>query len=261
MKERLYYSTTLIIKMKNKIKLNNEDKPMEIVDHLDEMRHRILICLSILVFSISILFYFSDILLVFFTDPFYKKVTNETLKIFNLPESLLLRLKSSLIVSILIVFPIILFNIWRYIRPAIDLKHRNIFRINFFLGLLLFYLGAAFAFFIMLPFSIEMFLKFKPPNSENLINHSKYLNMVFYFLFIMGTIFQLPVIINILTSVGLLTPEILSKKRKYAIVIIWVTAALLTPADILTQIIVATPLMFLYEIAILFSRITYRKKA
>ena len=92
-----------------------------------------------------------------------------------------------------------------------------------------------------------------------MFNYSLYLNLVFYFIIGMGIIFQLPVIINLLTSLGLITPKFLSSKRKYAIVIIWIAAALLTPADILTQFLVAIPLMFLYEIAILLSKFSYNK--
>ncbi|MBN1500005.1 MAG: twin-arginine translocase subunit TatC [Spirochaetes bacterium] len=244
---------------KNKAGSNKiEDPAMDVVEHLSELRLRLIFVLMLIIISTCILFYYSEYILDYLTQPFHASTEIKRLNIFGLTEGFSLRLKSSVIASLFLTFPVILLQIWGYIKPAIEKKQRRLFRVNLFFAVLFFYTGSAFAFLMLLPFTIDMLISFIPQKMNNLINASNYLNFIFYMSAGMGAVFELPVIINILTGIGLLTPSFLSGKRKYAIIIIWITAAVITPADVLSQIIVAVPLMFLYELAIIFSWFTYK---
>lgn len=246
------------VKMKHITTNNNAE--MSVIEHLDEMRHRLLLCLLLLIILTLLFFYYSDIILNYISQPFYKYTKLEKMHVFGITEAFTVKLKTSLILSIFVSIPFYLLQIWLYIKPAIEKINRTFFRINLFVGLLLFYIGIFFTFYILLPFTIEMLIKFTPSYIQNTQNISDYLNLIFYTVFLIGIVFELPIIINILTGIGIVNHKLLVKKRKYAIVGIWICAAIITPADILTQIIVAIPLMFLYEIAILFSLITFKRK-
>lgn len=246
--------------MKKNKKVTTDDEPMSVVAHLDELRHRLLICLTLIITATGVSFYFSENILRFLSNPFFKYTGLKIIHVFGITESFTIRLKSSFILALLTTIPIIILQVWLYIKPAVERPVRKYFRINLFLAIVLFYTGAAFTFLILLPFSIEMLIKFTPDFVQNTQNFSDYLNLIFYMIFMIGIIFELPVAVNLLTATGIISPSFLIKKRKYAIVAIWVISAIITPADIITQIIVAVPLMFLYEIAILFSRLTYRRK-
>ncbi len=243
---------------KEKLKIiKDDDKPKDVVEHLSELRFRFLLILACLIISACAAFYFSDYVLDFLTAPYYK-ISSSGLNIFNLAEGFSLKLKSSVIIALLFNFPLIILQTWGYIKPAIEKGNRWLIRVNIFFSFVFFYAGCAFAFFMLLPFTIDMLIKFIPEKMNSTINASNYIDFIFFMSASMGAIFELPVIINILTGLGLITPRFLSQKRKYAIIVIWVVAAVITPADVLSQIAVAIPLMFLYEIAILFSYITYR---
>jgi len=235
------------------------DKPMSVVGHLDEFRSRILISLASVIILTIVGFSFSDYLLNFLNEPFLE--TGQKLNIFNLTGGFVLRLKASVVAALLLSFPIIIFQIWRFIRPAISKKDRNFSRLSLLASILLFYGGMAFVFYGLLPFAIKMLLSFIGQEMLSTIGANDYMSFIFLFSLAMGFLFELPIVVMILTKIGLLSSHFLIQKRKYAVVIIWVIAALITPADILSQILVAVPLMFLYEISIFISKfISIRKR-
>lgn len=238
--------------------LSRGDMPMGIVDHLDEFRSRILIILGSIILLTVASFFFSEHILNFINKPFLE--TGQRLNIFKLAGGFILRLKSSVIVALMLAIPIIIWQLWRFIKPAIGKDDRRFAGWALFVSLFLFYGGMAFVFFLLLPFAIKMLLSFITTEMLSTIGASDYLSFIFLFSVAMGLLFELPIVVMILTRIGLITPQFLATKRKYAVVIIWVVGALITPADILSQIMVAIPLMFLYEISILISRVVYRRK-
>lgn len=235
------------------------DTPMTVVGHLDEFRSRILIVLGVLITLTFVNFFFSEQIVNYINKPFLS--TGNKLNVFKLTSGFIIRLKASAGTAILMTFPLIIFHIWRYIVPAIDKKERMFSRLSIIASVLLFYSGAAFVFFLLLPLMIEVLLSFIPSEMLSTIGADDYLSFIFLLCLAMGLIFELPIIILVLTRIGIITPALLISKRKVALVVIWVFAAIITPPDPLSQSLVAVPLMFLYELSILISKfMVIRKK-
>lgn len=238
--------------------LSRGDVPMGVIDHLDEFRSRLLIILgTIIIFTVAG-FFFSDYLLMVLTKPF--DTTGHKLNIFKLTGGFLIRLKASFVSGLLLGIPVIVFQIWRFISPAIGKDARKFSRNLLLLAPLLFYGGIAFVFFGVLPFAIDMLLKFIGKEMLSTIGANDYLSFVMVFGIAMGLLFELPIIATILTRAGIISPQFLVQKRKVAVIAIWIVAALITPQDLFSQILVAVPLMFLYEISILISRVVFRNR-
>ncbi|HPS59536.1 MAG TPA: twin-arginine translocase subunit TatC [Spirochaetota bacterium] len=238
--------------------LTRGDHPMSIVDHLDEFRSRFLkIFLAFIIFTF-VAFYFSDSIVYYINKPFLD--TNNQLHIFKLTGGFMLRFKASAGTAILLLIPYLLFHAWRFIAPAIGKTERMFSRLTIISAVLLFYSGVAFVFFLLIPFSIKMFLSFIGTYMITTIGADDYLNMIFIFCLLMGILFEMPIIMLVLTKFGVVTPELLITKRKYAIVIIWVIAALVSPPDVISMVLCGIPLMGLYEISIVLSRFSLIRK-
>jgi len=238
--------------------LERGDNPMSLVGHLDEFRSRFLVSLITIVVITLGAFFFSDYLLDVLNRPYL--ATGQKLNIFNLIDGFLLRLKSAFIAGILLGFPVIIYEIWKYIVPAIDKKDRFFSRMSLIAAVLLFYSGITLTYFA-LPFAVKALLAFTPTDMVNTINANQYLSFVLLFCLAMGAVFELPIVILVLTKIGFVSPSFLISKRKYAILLIWVLAAIITPTvDPLTQSLVAVPLMLLYELSIIISRLVVVRK-
>lgn len=236
------------------------DSPMSIVGHLDELRSRFIFTLITVLVVTLISFFISEYLLNILNRPYL--ATGLKLNVFNLTEGFMLRLKASLIMGVLVGLPVIVYEIWKYIYPAIESGDRKFIAKSLIAAIFLFYGGLAFTYFLILPVGVQMFISFTPPEMTNTINATEYLRFILLCGLGMGLIFEMPIIIMILTKMGIVTPQFLITKRKYAIVLIWVIAAIITPSpDVLSQIIVGIPMMILYEISIIISKlIMIRKK-
>lgn len=235
------------------------DEPMSIVGHLDELRSRVLIILASFMVITAIAFYFSDILVYYVNKPFLD--SGNKLNIFTLVGGFMLKFKVSAATALFILIPVIIFQIWRFIMPAIERKNRTFSRLTIISAVLLFYSGAAFVFFILLPAAIKVMLSFVGPEMISTIGADDYLSFIIFSSLIMGVLFEVPVIILVLTRLGIVSPQFLISKRKYAILIIWIIAAIVTPQpDPLSQSLVGVPLMLLYEISIIISKIVARRE-
>jgi sec-independent protein translocase protein TatC len=234
------------------------DIPMSLVSHLDEFRSRFLVSLLTVFILMLVGFIFSDYLLAVINKPYL--ATGQKLNVFNLIDGFLLRLKAAMLAGVLLGFPVIVYELWKYIAPAIAVGDRMFARLSVVAALFLFYLGLTLTYFT-LPFAIKALLSFTPSDMTNMINAAQYLNFVMLFCLAIGAVFELPIVIMILTKIGIVTPTFLITKRKYAIVLIWILAAVITPTvDPLTQSLVALPLMLLYEISIVISKIMVKRK-
>jgi sec-independent protein translocase protein TatC len=204
-------------------------------------------------------FFFSDYIIEIINRPFI--ATGNKLNLFNIIEGFMLRIKASLVAALLVSMIVIVLEIWTFIKSRISRENRNFFRITIISALILFYAGVVITYLYLLPGAIQVMLAFTPENMVNNVSAGRYMSFMMFFCFSMGLVCELPIAIMILTKLGIVTPEMLSKKRKYAIVIIWIAAAVITPTvDPLTQTIVAVPMMLLYEVSILISKFIVKKK-
>lgn len=234
------------------------DDPMTIVEHLSELRSRLIIIVVSFLVLVCIAFYFSDLLVHLINKPFLK--TGFQLNIFTLAGGFMVKMKVSAAISFLLIVPLIIFHIWRFISPAIEKPERFFSRITIMTAVFLFYAGVGFVF-LILPLTIEVLLNFIDKSMLSTIGADDYLHFIFFMSFIMGFLCELPIAILIMTKMGIITPHFLISKRKYALVIIWITAAIVTPGpDLLSQSLVGIPLMFLYEVSILISKIVLKRK-
>ena len=177
----------------------------------------------------------------------------------GLTLALAVLLALSLVTGIVLAFPVIIWQVWSFIKPALYPKERRSFRIFFFFALLLFLLGIVFCYASVFFLAIDFFMVSGEDLATPMLSLDKYINFLFGFLLPFGVAFMLPVFIYITTRIGLTTPQMLASKRKYVILAIFVLAAILTPPDVVSQIMLGLPMLLLYEVGILISRMVKKR--
>lgn len=168
---------------------------------------------------------------------------------------------TSIYAGIIIAFPYILYEFWKFISPGLKPNERKSSKGFIFVSSLLFFLGVLFGYYIISPLSINFLGSYKV--SDQVVNEfdlDSYISLVRTSVLASGIIFELPIIIYILTKIGLLTPEILKKYRKFALIIVLIVSAIITPPDVASQIIVAIPIIILYEVSIIISKVVIKNQ-
>jgi len=235
-----------------------EDKPQTLVEHLEELRSRIILSLAALLITTLLCYGFSQKILSIVTKPIQKLVDN--LVYISPIELFYTHLKLAFFGGIFFASPIIIYQIWKFIVIALKPKEKRLIYFYTPFSFFSFIGGALFAYFFITPLGLKFLLSFSTPTITPMISVSKYISFLGMFLLISGTIFELPLVIMFLTKINIVTPQLLASKRKYAIVLIFIISALLTPPDVVTQILLAIPLILLYEISILCSKLIFKRK-
>ena len=251
------------------------DGQMSLMDHLTELRSRLMI--SIVVFVVLFL-----LCLVKIGDPsssiadqvylFLQKPLADLLSerggrmIFTgLHEGFFTQIKVAFFTSISISLPIILMQVWKFVAPGLYKNERNAMLPFMIATPFLFILGAAMVYYMVIPLAWQFFLSFEINPGQGALpievepRISEYLSLVMRLMFAFGLSFELPVVLLLLVKSGFVTPEGLASKRRYAILTSFVAAAILTPPDVISQVMLATPIIILYEISIIAARIMYKK--
>lgn len=166
----------------------------------------------------------------------------------------------SLMVGIVMAFPYVIWEIWRFVKPALLPVEKENSRGAVLAATSLFYIGVLFSYFLIVPLTINFLGNYKVSASvENTIALRSYMNTVISLSFAVGLVFELPIVVFFLSKIGVLTPQTMKKGRKVALVVILAVAAIITPADIFSMIMVAIPLYVLYELSIGISKRVYKK--
>ena len=161
----------------------------------------------------------------------------------------------------ILAFPYILYLIWSFVSPALYSKEKKNAKAFIFVSSILFFLGVLFGYFIIVPLSVNFFATFTVSDViKNEFNLSSYIGMIKTSVLATGLLFELPIVIYFLARLGLVTAEFLRKYRKYAIVIILLVAAIVTPPDVISQIIVSIPILLIYEVSIFIAAAVVRKQ-
>ncbi len=232
---------------------------MHFLDHLEELRWRILKALAFVFVLTIICFAFSDQILNLLLIPTENLTYKINLQVLKVQTIFVIKLELALIAGIILSLPVIFYQIWAFIAPGLlDRERKYIIPVITF-ATLSFLAGSSFAYYIIVPYSLEFFLSLAPPSITNNIAIDFYFGYVIRIILVFGVVFELPVVSLLLTKIGLITPSMLRKYRSYAIVVIFIAAAILTPPDPTTQILLAVPLVILYEITILVSYFFVRK--
>lgn len=165
-----------------------------------------------------------------------------------------------LLAGFILAFPYILFQIWNFISPALYSNEKKNAKFFIFISSILFFLGVLFGYFIIIPMSVNFVATFTVSEMvKNQFTLESYIGLFKTSVLAGGLFFELPIVVFFLTKLGLVTPEYLRKYRKYAIVIVLIVAAIVTPPDVVSQIIVAIPMMLIFELSVIISSLVYRK--
>lgn len=240
--------------------IDTAEGKMSFLEHLGELRTRIVWSLIPTIVGLLVAFRFSDRILLYLRRPLDK--AGVQLVALTPTESFWTSMKISMVAGVILAMPIILWQVWAFIAPGLH-RHERRFAAPFVLiGSLLFLIGASFALLVVVPFALQFLLNFgKEQGITPMISVSSHVDFIIKFTLAFGLVFELPLALTMLSRMGLVTPQFLSKNRKYAILINFVIAAMLTPTpDILNQSLMAGPLIILYEVGILSARIFGKRK-
>ncbi len=229
------------------------DTKQALIEHLNELRKTLMYCVIVLAVSFVLVFaLFCDPLMEILLAPIRK--LGVELVYTTLTEVWVVKMKVSFIAGFVLSFPVISFFFWRFLRPALYASEKRMFAVMYFSSLFLFILGVCFAFVAVLGLSINFFISFGSGTAEPMLSISKVVSYMMSFIIPFGLVFLLPLVVYILTKIGVLSPALLVKSRKYVIVILSVLAAILTPPDIISQILLLIPMLLLWEISVFIAK-------
>jgi sec-independent protein translocase protein TatC len=169
-------------------------------------------------------------------------------------------MKASFIAAIVLASPIIICQVWSFLKPALYPKESRTAVLLFFVTLLLFLSGAAFAYLVVFRLAVNFFLVSGEGIASPFISIEKYVDFLFSFILPFGLIFELPVVMGILTRTGIAGPALFARIRRYAILAVFIVAAILTPPDVISQLLLALPLLVLFETGIIVAKIVEKKR-
>ena len=221
--------------------------------HLEELRKRLIICCVAIGIGVVIAYGVKEKLFEILTLPLVREMRPGDKLIFTgLTEAFFTYMKISFLAGIMLASPVIIYQFWAFVGPGLYQKERRYFVPIVLLSLFFFAGGSLFCFFVVFPFAFKFFLSFATDVIQPLPSMKEYLSFASVTMLAFGLVFELPLVIVFLARLGIVTVDFLRKNRKYAILLIFLVAAILTPGpDVVSQVLMAIPLMFLYEISII----------
>jgi sec-independent protein translocase protein TatC len=238
------------------------EKKMSLTEHLIELRKRLVRSAIAVGIGFFACYYYKDFIFDIITRPLTQVLPKNSYLIYTgLTEAFFVYMKLAFFASLIITSPFIIYQIWKFISPGLLPKEKHYVFPFVISSTLLFVSGVMFGYFVALPPAFEFFVSFNNKYLQAMLSFSDYLSLFVKFLLGFGISFELPVFIFFLTKLRIVNSKMLSKQRRYAILIIFIVAAILTPSpDALSQILMAIPLMFLYEVSIFVAKFAEKKK-
>jgi len=246
-----------------------DEQKMPLMEHLIELRSRLVRALAALFVGFLISYYFADQIYQFLVQPLadlFEGQSGRRLIYTGLHEAFFTYIKVAAFSAICVAFPVIAMQFWKFVAPGLYKHERKAFLPFLLATPVLFLMGAALAYYVVCPFAWKFFLSFETaaaPHSLPIVVEPKvneYLSLVMTLVLAFGMSFELPVLLVLLARIGIFTAEDLAAKRRYAIVIVFIVAAVVTPPDPISQVSLAVPLIGLYEASILAIRMLEKRK-
>ena len=252
------------------------DNKVPFIEHLAELRSRLIVSIIVVTVFSGILFYYSEYLYNLMILPMKSKlvlqgsfpfinfvpseIKDASLIVTAPGERFWMHIKITIVGAIVLSLPVILHQAWKFVAPGLFPNEKRYLGPFIIASSIFFIIGAAFCFIVVLPFALGFLLEYKMEETQDLktlISIGEYINFTLKFVLSFGAVFELPIVILLLTKMGVVTPVMLSRNRKYAVLISFILAAILTPTgDAFNLMLMAVPILILYEVGILASRFT-----
>ena len=234
---------------------------MPFLDHLEELRWRLVKSLGSILLGAAITFFFIDALIDLLIRPTQNLSTPMDLQVLKVQGMFMIKWGMALIGGVVLAIPGLTFQLWKFIAPGLYLNEKKYAAPLIIFTYLSFLIGLIFAYTVMIPFSLEFFTSVGMTGIDNNFSINYYFNFITWLMIGSGFIFELPVLVFILSVIGLLTPAFMSHYRRHSAVVILVLSAFITPPDPVSLVLMSIPLLGLYELSIGVSWLVNRKKS
>jgi sec-independent protein translocase protein TatC len=237
-----------------------DEKKLPLTTHLQELRKRLVLSFIAVGAGFALCYAFSESIFDILSAPLLKMMpTGGSLIFTSVAEAFFTYMKVAFIAGLILASPFVLYQVWAFVAPGLY-RHEKKYVIPFVLaGSFFFAIGILFAYYVALPVGFKFLLGFATDFIKPMPSMKEYLSFSIKFLLAFGLIFEFPVVLVLLARIGVIDAKTLARQRKYAILLIFIFAAILTPPDIISQVILALPMIGLYELSILLSRIFGKK--
>lgn len=236
------------------------DEKLTFTSHLEELRKRIVICICAVAVGFLGSYFFSEQIFDVLVRPLKEELPPDSLLIFTgLPEAFFVYLKLSFFAGILLASPVVLWEVWCFIAPGLYDKEKKYVYPFVIFSTLFFAAGVSFGYFIVFPIAFKFFMGYSSELIKPLPSVKEYLSFSCKMLLAFGIVFELPLFVLFLAKIGIVNESMLRSQRKFAILGIFIAAAVLTPPDVVSQVLMAFPLIVLYEISIIVAKLFGKK--
>jgi len=232
------------------------DVQLSFVEHLEELRRRLFVSAIVVVLAAIGSYFFIDFIIALIEAP----ARGLDFIYISPPELFVAYMRIAVICGLAVSSPVVLYQFWKFVKPALNKREQRYLLFALYMGVVFFAVGVTFAYVMVLPLALEFFVRIAAPGIEPLFSFSYYLGFVTSVLLAFGIVYQLPLFVVLLGSLGLVSPAFLRKHRKLVLLGIVVISAFLTPPDVVSQMMLAGPIMLLYELSILLTVLITRKR-